>query len=89
LRLAAFFREAFAILRFLLAGFLAGIFDSYRSEKNAQLYIAAGHMEVPKMGFFSGPERQSNQASKIVLCRKFHYTTGNHSGVGQTPSNAT
>jgi hypothetical protein len=52
-RFAAFFREAFvAGLRFLLAVFFAGIFDSCRSEKNAQLYIAAVDMEASKTGFF-------------------------------------
>ncbi|MDH4073054.1 MAG: hypothetical protein OEV41_08120, partial [Gammaproteobacteria bacterium] len=45
LRPAAFFREAFAGARFLLAVFFAGIIFSCRSEKNAQLYIAVVHME--------------------------------------------
>ena len=54
LLLAAFFREAFAGLRFLLAVFFAGIVNSYRSEKNAQLYIACRHMEARISRFFCG-----------------------------------
>lgn len=43
---AAFLRAVPAFLRFLLAVFFAGIFDSCRSEKNAGLYIGWGHMEA-------------------------------------------
>jgi len=52
LRLTAFFREVLAGLRFLLAVFFAGIFNSYRSEKNAQLYIAYWFMEARISRFF-------------------------------------
>jgi hypothetical protein len=52
LLLAAFFREDLAGLRFLLAVFFAGILISYRTEKNAQLYIAALHMEAQNSRFF-------------------------------------
>jgi len=52
LRFTAFFREALAGLRFLLAVFFAGIFNSYRSEKNAQLYIAYWFMEARISRFF-------------------------------------
>lgn len=51
---AAFFREALASLRFLLAVFFAGIFNSGRSEKNAQLYIAWWYMEARISRFFCG-----------------------------------
>jgi hypothetical protein len=46
LRDAAFLRAAAALVRFLLAAFLAGIIDSCRSEKNAGLYIDFDHMEA-------------------------------------------
>lgn len=55
-----FFREAFAVLRFLLAVFLAGMLYSYRSEKNAQLYIAMVHMEAPEKAFCR-PRRRSRK----------------------------
>lgn len=48
----AFLRDALAGLRLLLAVFFAGIFNSYRSEKNAQLYIAYWHMEARISRFF-------------------------------------
>ncbi|MGH8193049.1 MAG: hypothetical protein ACREQ8_01430 [Woeseiaceae bacterium] len=51
LRVAAFFLLAAARFRCLLAAFLAGMFDSCRSEKNAGLYIAGPNMEARKRGF--------------------------------------
>ena len=51
LRFAAFFREVFAGLRFLLAVFFAGISYSCRFEKNAQLYIDDADMEAFKLRF--------------------------------------
>jgi len=57
LLLAAFFREALTGLRFLLGFFFAGIFCSYRSEKNAQLYIARVDMEALKKAFLPAISR--------------------------------
>ena len=71
---AAVFREPFAGLRVLLAVFFAGIFYSYRIEKNAQLYIDLMDMEALKRPFFtasklavSGQCQRSNCYSKMAL----------------------
>ncbi|MEQ9562478.1 MAG: hypothetical protein RLN69_08160 [Woeseiaceae bacterium] len=49
---AAFLREAADVARFLVEAFLAAIFCSCRSEKNAGLYIDCRYMEARKQGFF-------------------------------------
>jgi hypothetical protein len=52
LRDAALFLPPPAALRLLLAAFFAGIIDSCRSEKNAELYIAGPNMEAYFQPFF-------------------------------------
>jgi hypothetical protein len=44
--LVTFLRDAVVFFRFLLAVFLAGIFDSCRGKKRPGLYIAGGRMEA-------------------------------------------
>lgn len=52
-----------ARFRFLLAAFLAGMIDSCRSEKNAELYIGCPDMEAREQGFsLSRRDRQSGRA---------------------------
>jgi hypothetical protein len=69
LPLATFFREALAGLRFLLAVFFAGIFYSYRSEKNAQLYIGCADMEA-RISRFSRWEKCIRIGSSSASCRR-------------------
>ena len=54
-----FLRVAVAFLRFLLAAFLAGIFDSCRIEKRPGLYMACRRMEA----YFS-PKIRGNSGSQ-------------------------
>lgn len=71
-RLAAFFREVLAGLRFLLALFFAGIVYSCRFEKNAQLYIDECDMEALKKTFSRQSKfiHQSCQMAAICDRRK-------------------
>jgi hypothetical protein len=62
LRDAAFLRGAADLARFLVEAFLAAIFCSCRSEKNAGLYIDCSYMEARKQGFFEQSPSAGNWA---------------------------
>lgn len=80
--LAACFAEAAFLLltparfRFLLAAFLAGIFDSCRFEKNAGLYIACPNMEAQFQGFFRTSGRWRRASSSVCKSARLRCISG-------------
>jgi hypothetical protein len=73
--------EAPARFRFLLAAFLAGMFHSCRSEKNAKLYIGCPDMEARNQGFRraseAGPRTPAQtSAGSEIGARPSAYKTG-------------
>ncbi len=70
LRFAAFFREALAGLRFLLAVFFAGILNSCRPRKTRNYTLLAGTWKHEFRGFFGGDFR----SGRAGLQRRFSGT---------------
>ena len=69
LRDAAVFLPVPARFCFLLAAFFAGMFNSCRSEKNAELYIGCLNMEAQNSAFFRGPEQFSGCPPALAVRR--------------------